>query len=440
MKINRPIRILSLISAAALFCGSQAFATNGMIPHGIGAKNKAMAGAGVAIVQDAISVATNPASGTWVDNRLEAGFAIFSPFREATDHNPTTGALGGFVAPGTYESDSNAFPVPYLARNWKLNNKSAFTLAVYAAGGMNTDYPNAPWNGTGGAFPSGIDLKQLIIAPTYSWKVNQKTSFGVAALVGMQWFEARGLNTFAGVTTTGNAGNLYGNGHDFAYGLGIQLGVQHKVSSTLSFGASFKSEVNMTEFDKYAGLFAEAGDLDMPASITIGMAWKPSPKSVLAIDVQHIFYSKVPSIANSITNFTQCDAPPAAGGFGGPDNNSCFGGGNGPGFAWDDMTILKIGYQWETSPTMTWRVGVSHGSNPVKETTLSTLAPGVVETHLTFGFTKKTDKTSELTLAVMYAPETSVRKTSALSGFGINDEVELSMHQFEIELAWSKRF
>ena len=140
MNIIKPVKIISLLTAATLFYGS--LATNGMLPHGTGAINKGMAGAGVAIPQGAISVANNPAGGTWVPNTFEVGAALFSPRRTVTEN----GGAGGFVTPGTYESESDYFVIPYLARNWRLSNRSAFTLAVYAAGGMNTDYTTSQWN------------------------------------------------------------------------------------------------------------------------------------------------------------------------------------------------------------------------------------------------------------------------------------------------------
>ncbi len=440
MNIIKPVKILSLLTAATIFYGSQALATNGMLPHGTGAVNKGMAGAGVAIPQGAISVANNPAGGTWIKNSFEIGAALFSPRRTTTEFDATPGPApaGGFVTTGTYESDSDYFVIPYLARNWRLSNRSAFTLAVYAAGGMNTDYPVAPWNGSpAGTGGSGIDLKQLIIAPTYSWKVGDRTSIGVSALIGLQWFEAKGLNAFAGAPNRfadGNPDNLTGKDHDFSSGLGIRLGVMHKISSSFSVGASFTSEVNMSEFDDYSDLFAENGDLDMPANIVVGLAWKPTPTSVLAVDIQRIFYSDVAAIGNSINNLRNCP------GFGGADQQSCFGGNNGPGFGWDDMTIIKVGYQWQTSKSMTWRVGISRGDQPVSETTLNILAPAVVQTHVTFGFTKNMSSSSSLTFAAMYAPEKKYRAVSQLANLGIPDDVELKMNQFEVELSWNKRF
>ncbi|QTR49723.1 hypothetical protein [Candidatus Thiothrix anitrata] len=36
---------------------------------------------------------------------------------------------------------------------------------------------------------------------------------------------------------------------------------------------------DMGKLDKYKGLFAEQGDLDMPAATTVGIAWQATPKT-----------------------------------------------------------------------------------------------------------------------------------------------------------------
>jgi len=66
---------------AGLLTGSTAFATNGYFPHGTGAKNKAMAGAGMAMPQDAISIVNNPAVAAFLENRMDVGVSVFMPNR-----------------------------------------------------------------------------------------------------------------------------------------------------------------------------------------------------------------------------------------------------------------------------------------------------------------------------------------------------------------------
>ena len=276
---------------------SSVMATNGMLPHGLGTKAKGLGGAGIAMPQEAMSVATNPAAGVWMEQRYELGASLFSPRREITEFNTGSGLGGGFVNQGTYTSDSDYFLIPHAAWNWRLKENSSFALAVYGAGGMNTDYPTAMWNGsTGGG--TGIDLKQLFIAPTYSHKLNDKTSVGISAIIAMQAFEARGLRPFNNHTV--DSTKLTDNGTDFSYGLGVRVGAQREIVPGLTAAFSYSPKINMSKFDDYAGLFAEGGDLDIPATAVVGLAWKLSDRSAIVFDVQKIWYSDVKAIGNTL--------------------------------------------------------------------------------------------------------------------------------------------
>jgi long-chain fatty acid transport protein len=65
------------------------------------------------------------------------------------------------------------------------------------------------------------------------------------------------------------------------------------------------------------------------------------------------------------------------------------------------------------------------------------LAPGVMEHHFTFGFTKKLDSGSQVSLAAMYAPENDVSGPNSLD---TSQTIELSMEQFELELSYTWLF
>jgi len=56
---KRPTGVVLLF--AGLLVSQSGYATNGYFPHGVGTKNKAMAGAGMALPEDAISIVNNPA-------------------------------------------------------------------------------------------------------------------------------------------------------------------------------------------------------------------------------------------------------------------------------------------------------------------------------------------------------------------------------------------
>lgn len=433
--------IMGLGLAAGLTLPLAASATNGYFAHGYGTANKALAGAGVAMPQDALAPATNPAGITKLGHRMDLGLALFSPRREmsATNFDPFSPTTGFPLEPGSYDSDSNYFLIPSFGYNRPLDDKSAFAVAVYGNGGMNTDWPNhanpfrgqnpaaCPTGGTYCAGGAGVDLMQLFIAPTYAREVSG-WSVGASAILAFQAFEAEGIGSFQGVSNDPN--NLSNKGHDTSYGGGVRLGLLAPLSETFNFGASFQSKIYMSEFDDYAGLFAEKGDFDIPANFTFGVAIDTSDRSTLLFDVQYIMYGSIPAISNPMQpNFNNCAGRAT------PTDPNCLGGDNGIGFGWKDMTIYKLGYQWETANDWTWRLGYSYGRQPIRssEVLFNVLAPGVVEHHFTGGFSKKIGD-GVLNFAAMYAPEETVRGTNPLAP---TQTIELSMYQFELEASYT---
>jgi len=420
--------------ALALVSGS-AFATNGYFAHGYGTKSKAMAGAGVALPQDAMAAATNPAGMASVGNRLDVGAAVFMPIRS---YQAEAAGPGDFVnSDGTeVDSEREAFLVPHFAYNTMLDADSSVGIAVYGNGGMNSFYRNTDTPGNGGTFGAagfggdgntGVDLMQLFVAPTYARKINDNVSVGVSAILAYQRFKAYGLETFGAFGMSNDPTALSGNDFDDAFGFGGRIGIQAKVSNSLTLGASYQSKIYMDKFDKYAGLFAEQGDFDIPANFTVGLALKASPALTVAADIQHIMYSDVDSIANPMQPaFNNCN-------FGGGDTSYCLGGSNGMGFGWDDMTVYKLGVQYDYSSDLTLRGGVSYGKAPIdpSEVLFNILAPATVEWHFTAGATKQLSKGSEVSFSAMYAPE---KKISG-DPFGAQP-IDIKMHQFELEASY----
>ena len=426
------LRSTLLATLLAIFI-SPAFATNGYFSHGYGIKSRGMAGAGVAFPQETLIVATNPAGISYLGNRVDVSLALFSPRRsyEVTG-NPSANPQESKLGPGKIDSDRNYFVLPEAGATWQLNDHSSVGIALYGNGGMNTDYSASDTNGgTFGAGTTGVDLAQLFIAPTYAYRFENNASIGVSAILAYQRFEVRGVGSFAGLSNS--ADNLSNNGHDTSYGAGINLGFMLPVSNSLTFGGGYRSRVYMTELDDYKGLFAEQGDMDIPASATIGFAWKTTEQLTVALDVQKTWYSSINAVGNSMNpSFTTCFTRVT------PTDPSCLGGNNGIGFGWNDMTTVKLGVQYEAASDWTWRAGYSHGNQPIPESEVffNILAPGVMEQHFTAGFTKTFDNDSqEINFAVMYAPSYSV--TGMIPS---GQTVELEMKQYQLELGWALQF
>lgn len=416
--MRQPIAALAAALALALVA-AEASATNGYFAHGYGTHYKGLAGAGAALPLNSLGVATNPATAAFLGARYDASLSLFNPNRSYTVNGSPSGFPGTFgLTPGEVESDSRYFPVPALGANWGAGESGAFSLALYGNGGMNTDWPTATFYA--GA-PTGVNLSQMFVAPTYAARIAGRHALGVTAIGAVQWFEAKGVGSFAPFSSAPS--RLSDNGTSYSYGGGLRLGYLGEWSRYLSFGASYQTRIWMSEFDDYAGLFAGQGDFDIPANWVAGIAIKPTENVDIAVDVQQVLYSDVPSVANPLLpNLMQ--APLGADG--------------GAGFGWEDVTTVKAGVQLRAGEGWTWRAGYSYSTQPIPESEVlfNILAPGVEQQHLTFGFSKLIKGTQEISLAVMRAFSTAVKGPNPLEVPGLQT-IELKMDQWDFELSWS---
>jgi long-chain fatty acid transport protein len=405
-----------VLGLLGIFAINNAHATNGYFSHGYGIKYKALAGAGIALRLGPLGPATNPAALGFGKKRYDVSLSFFNPNRQYTvTGNPSfqPGTFG--LAPGTIESGSTLFIIPSLAANWSLGDNSAFGISIYGNGGMNTNYDNP----TFGFKPTGVDLSQLFIAPTFAYRVGAKHSFGVTPILAYQRFEANGLLAFGPFSSA--PAKLSNKAHDNSIGFGGRLGYLGEWMDFLSVGASYQTKVKMSEFDDYAGLFAEQGDFDIPANWTVGVAFGFEQMG-LAFDVQQMMYSDIKSVGNPMLPNLQ---------------RARLGEANGAGFGWKDMTVFKGGIYFQTSGGWTWRAGYSNGKQPIpqSEVLFNILAPGVIEQHLTLGFTKALgDK--EIDFAITRAFSKTVSGGNPLD-FPGQQTIALKMDQWEFGVGFS---
>ncbi len=151
------------VLALSLGLAGNALATNGYFTHGIGTKNNGMAGAGIALPQDSMIAATNPAGMVFVGKQMELGGAVFSPRRSyQTSASQAMGNGGAFtIGPNSLDSGSEWFIIPHFGRNWMMDEDSSWGITLYGNGGMNTDWvggtasfdPDGPGPGAVGTFP-----------------------------------------------------------------------------------------------------------------------------------------------------------------------------------------------------------------------------------------------------------------------------------------------
>jgi long-chain fatty acid transport protein len=349
------------------------------------------------------------------------GMAFFSPDRDYTVTGQPSGYPGTFgLAPGKVTSSNRLFPIPNFGISRPLPEGGALALFFYANGGMNTDY-HSP---TFGETPTGVDLEQMFLSPTYAYAFFDHHAFGATAVFGYQRFAARGLAAFSAMSS--DPAKLTDRGYANALGGGVRVGYQGRWAPWLATGVSYQSRTWMTKFGEYAGLFCEAGDFDIPSNWNAGIAVTPHGRLDLLADFQRTYYSEVHSVGHPLSHLAM--APLGLSGS--------------AGFGWRDITTWKLGAPVRTGDVWTWRGGYSFGDQPVQgsEVLFNILAPGVIRQHASLGFTRALGDDRSVSAALTHAFSNRVSGPNPFEAPG-QQRIELRMDEWELEVgyAWGIR-
>lgn len=406
-------RAAQSLLAGALTLGialpSVSYATNGMFLIGYGAKSRAMGGVAIAMSQDSIGGAVNPASiGFIKDDGVDIGGDIFVPMAKAR--------LGDL----TYDSSANRFVMPAMGGNYRFNRKLSIGFSAVPAGGGGSRYNMNLYNNLTGSNVNetlGVNLMIMQMNPTVAYRVNKNNRVGASLVMSVQTFRAFGLGYFSNFTSTGLfTEKLSNNGNDWSYGAGIRLGWQgHFLKDRVSLGLAYTSRIYMTRFKKYTDLFAEKGSIDTPENFGAGIAVKVTPKLTVGMDVTRTRYSGVNAIGNR--------GPQTAGSpFPVSQARNALGLTEGLGFGWSDQTVWKLGAAYEYNDRWTFRSGWNYGKSPIDESNggvlFNIVAPATTQNHLTLGATYKASKKLAWSFSYVHAFEYEQTGPTLLGGTG----------------------
>lgn len=393
LNLRRALGACSAI-VAAVSIPQIAHATDGYFLNGMGAKAKGAGGVAIAMPEDAVAIAANPAAALELGERLDIGVEVFVPRRGADITGNGAGLTGSWSGNG-----ANPFVLPEVAYVRPLGDKFAAGIAITGNGGMNTNYKANPFGSFQAQGAAGVNLRQISVTPTLAARIGEGHSIGISPIFVLQSFSMTGIQPFTAASI--DQEKMTNNGDDWSTGAGLRIGYLGHLGSAVSVGAFYQTKVWAKPFESYAGLFANGGDFDVPASWGFGISVKASDKLTLGADYKRIEYSGVPSVGNPL-------APLLTG--------HRFGAEDGPGFGWKNIDVVKFGAVYKASDKLTLRVGYGRSDNPVpqSQTFLNLLAPGVVTDHFTAGATVKLNNKLELTGYVMHAPRNDVRGAGSI--------------------------
>jgi long-chain fatty acid transport protein len=226
-----------------------------------------------------------------------------------------------------------------------------------------------------------VDLAQFITAFNFAYRASDRWTVGIAPLIVLQRFSARGLGGFAPLSV--DPSSLSGRGSDYSLGGGVRVGAIYQLLPKVRVGGQYTSQLFIQDYTKYNGLFVDGGNLDSPAHFTVGISWEATASLTLAFDYQRILYESIPTIGNP--------GPTAAELAGHIAPSRLLGGANGIGFGWDDVSVFHFGLVHRLNDRLTLRTGWAHNSGvvPGNQALLSPLVPAGMTNVMTAGLTYK---------------------------------------------------
>jgi long-chain fatty acid transport protein len=427
--LSHALRAFGVGLSALLFAAStaqRASATEGYFVQGVGARESALGGTGVADSKDALTIANNPAGLVDVGRQLNIDLSIFNPDRQYS----ASGTV--LVAPGTVDSGRPAFVIPSIGYSQPLSADQSFGVALYGNGGMNTSYTTSAAGyacprGASGVFcagHAGVDLQQGFLALAYAQRLGN-ISIGVAPILAVQLFQAYGLGAFGAFGLSAHPLSLSDNGVATSVGGGVRAGAQWKVSESVSLGVAGTTPIWSSTFSKYSGLFAGGGSFDVPAEVGGGIAFHYAPTLTFLADYKHIFYSSIPSVGNPLSY------------------NTLFGSGGGPGFGWRDVNVVAFGVEWQALENLILRAGYAWNNNPItsQNVTINILAPGVITNHISGGFSYAVNRNSSIDFSAVFGLRSSVSGPEVTPyGTTPGSNITIAMNQFVATLGYSHHF
>ncbi len=365
------ILVLSFIFSLSLWGGG--FQIN---EHG--AKAMAMGNAFTALADDASAIYFNPAAITFLEkDQLMAGFSIIKP--KATFRGP-------LPSKKEYKLDDQYFNPVSLYFTKKLNKELSFGLALNTPFGMGTRWQE-DWVGRFISVES--ELKTFFITPAISFKIfpNLSMGFGLSYVYGDVFIHKKlSASPFAAEIDAKLSGD------DLA-SYGYSVSIFYKALKNLSFGVSYKSEVNLTfegEADIKAPTQLESvmpkGDirsnLDLPANLLLGIAYSPIKNLTITADLQYIWWSsydkvEVVFLENKDWNISSKRD-------------------------YQDTYILRSGLEWKVQQNLALRTGVFYDKHPVKDKLAEPSLPDSDRLGLNFGVGYKFLDNFTLDLAYLF--------------------------------------
>jgi len=274
----------------------------------------------------------NPAVSSFVGNGIttDSNYTLVLPRAELH-----ADSVNGGLPVGDSDVDIGRdalIPASYAA--WRYNERTVFAVSMNAPFGLTTKPDNMNW--AGAPFARTSKMTSLNLTPSVSYQVTPHVSIGAG--LQLQYVDIKALNT----------SDYRANADDFA--VGATAGINITPFRGTSVGVGYRSSVEH-EFDgdfKFAGLTLPlATTLDLPDKVTLSLRQEINAATRLLASVEWTNWSKLGTEPVSIQ--------------GGPPAQIVF--------EWDDGWSYSLGGEYDATPRLTLRGGVTYEESPIQDAT-----------------------------------------------------------------------
>lgn len=365
-----------------------AASANGFYINEHDAKVTGRAGASAATDTDASAVVFNPGGlAVGEGTSFTVGASVIS-------------AMASYTTPDDQTTDTNGSPavLPAVMISHRINDMFAVGVGFHLPFGLAVSWPDS-------SPQAGIVTKQ-----------NLRTYF-ISPTVGVNLHkQVPGLSIGAGLdlvpSTVQLEQNVYfGNEQGSAvlggtaFGLGGRVGVMYRpeAEKRLSFGLVWKSQVNLDfegtgDFDMaapYRSQLPPDGDisttLNLPMSITGGVAFRPTPELEIEANAVWINWKKFETIDITLPDGSHNVQPQN----------------------YKNTVTVRVGGEYKINPKASVRAGYIYDPTPVPDTTLSARLPDINRHDVTLGGTYSVTPKIDVNLAgLLVIPGTNEASTA----------------------------
>lgn len=353
---------LPVIAIVTILTTCPAVQGQGIMVPGVGTVNRSMASVGTATPIEAIgALHWNPAT----ISALPSSEVSFGLELLLADVDLTTPG-------GTVSGEAGVAPLPAVGWVHHLEDTNmTIGLGLYAVAGFRNNLPPSAATAALG-IPNGgrvfYDAEFMQLAPTISWALTDRLSFGFAPTI------TTGKLTFDPLPN-GNPGS----GNRLHWGGGFQAGLYYIGSNCWNFGLSYKSTQWFETFR-----FFDAGSpggvfnfgLDLPAILSFGTSYTGFENWVLAMDVRYFDYKNTDGFDT---------------------------------LGWNSTVSASFAAQYKFSDSVYLRLGYQINEVAIKGAAVTTnvFAPLIQDHHITMGASYRFAENVDLNMAYMHMVGTS---------------------------------